>query len=290
MQYCISRYQADETLAAASQGLEAARLSLDLGMSRADVRFRGGFALLPDGQKTPLQVFEHISLDDACYLLLGGKASRIQFFGADTGRTYKLLATGAGTAPTAELSGFRMHRVKGTDPIADARSKIDALRPMSGRVLDTCTGLGYTAIEALGAGASGVVTVERDANMTRLCGYNPWSRGLDDVRITRVRGDVLEEAAKSNQESFDAVIHDPPSMKIAGELYSREFYGQLNRVLKPSGRLFHYVGAPGAKRGGKKPVRGVAERLLAAGFKDVTEVPEALGVRATKYVFNPLGR
>jgi len=257
-------------------------VSLDLGVSRSDVRFLRRSALLPDHQETPLEVFEHISLDDACYLLLDGKASRIQFFASDTNRTYKLLATGPDTAPTAELSGFRMHRVKGTDPIRDARSKIDAIRPLAGRVLDTCTGLGYTAVEALKAGASDVVTVECDANMIKLCGYNPWSTGLNDGRIRRMKGDVLEETVKFGEGVFDAVVHDPPSMKIAGELYSREFYRQLNRVLKPTGRLFHYVGAPGSRHRGQKPVRGVTERLLEAGFRDVVEVPEALGVRATK--------
>jgi len=41
-----------------------------------------------------------------------------------------------------------MHRIKHTDPWADSQMKIAALTPVSGRVLDTATGLGYTAILA----------------------------------------------------------------------------------------------------------------------------------------------
>ena len=59
---------------------------------------------------------------------------------------YKLAKTGG--APTLEIDGIRMHRTKDTTPdrMRWKKSKILGLR--HGKVLDTCMGLGYTAIQA----------------------------------------------------------------------------------------------------------------------------------------------
>jgi len=64
---------------------------------------------------------------------------------------------------------------------------------------------------------------------------------------------------------FDAVIHDPPRMPLAGSLYSLEFYVKLARALKPGGKIVHYVGQPGIHRG-RRIWKGVLERLRQAGF------------------------
>ena len=61
-----------------------------------------------------------------------------------------------------------MHRIKGTDPIRDTKEKLKALGPVSGRVLDTATGLGYTAIEAAKT-ADHVLTLELDPGDSDLC-------------------------------------------------------------------------------------------------------------------------
>jgi uncharacterized protein len=282
MVHYLSRFQAEKILDSAHAGRASVTVSLDLGMTTSTVSFQGGCAALPDGQRISLDVIEAIAAEPVCFRLEGGEASKIQFFQEETRRFYRLIPTGADTPPTAELSGFRMHRMKGTDPLRDAQSKIDAVRPLGPRVLDTCCGLGYTAVCASGGGASEVYTVEKDPGMERLCGYNPWSCGLSDPRIRRISADVLDEVHEFDGGFFDTVIHDPPTMSLAGELYSLEFYRQLHRVLREGGRIFHYVGAPGSRFRGRKPSSGVIRRMRAAGFALVDDRPDILGVSAVK--------
>ena len=57
------------------------------------------------------------------------------------------MPSGAGTAPTALIAGFSMHRFGvGVDPMEDTARKIGAVHPIrpGARVLDICTGLAYT--------------------------------------------------------------------------------------------------------------------------------------------------
>jgi hypothetical protein len=77
------------------------------------------------------------------------------------------------------------------------------------------------------------------------------------------------------------VIHDPPTLKLAGELYSGEFYRQLHRVLARGGRLFHYIGDP-QSQSGKRTTPGVMRRLQEAGFSKVAPAPHAHGVTAIR--------
>jgi hypothetical protein len=52
-------------------------------------------------------------------------------------------------------------------------------------------------------------------------------------------------------------------------------------VLKPNGRLFHYIGNLESKSG-RNVARGVVRRLGEAGFRRVIKKPEAFGVLAYK--------
>jgi uncharacterized protein len=282
MRHFLSRYPAANILKANDGGERSVAVSLDLGLTKSEVLLDGDSAVLPGGVRVPLRTMGKISSDQSCYMVDGGEVFKLQFYLPKTRRMYRLLATGEKTAPTAELGGFRMHRVKGTDPISDTKSKIALIRPVRGRVLDTCTGLGYTAIEALSAGAKEVVSVEVDEGMVRLREVNPWSAGLGDSRIKLITGDILSQVLQFEDGQFDNIIHDPPSMNIAGELYSLKFYLQLHRILRYGGKLFHYVGAPGSIFRGKKPSRGVIERLREAGFTKVAQKKGALGVLAYK--------
>ncbi|MCS6788940.1 MAG: RsmD family RNA methyltransferase, partial [Aigarchaeota archaeon] len=93
-------------------------------------------------------------------------------------RYYKLVNCGRGRAPTLEIDGVHMHRVKDVSPTEDAIAKVRLLGRLNDRkVLDTCTGLGYTAIEAVRRGAE-VVTVELDENVLTIAETNPWSAEL----------------------------------------------------------------------------------------------------------------
>ncbi len=180
--------------------------------------------------------------------------------------------------PTLEIDGIHMHQVSKVDPWGDTLLKVSPLRIRNGmKVLDTCMGLGYTAIASLSRGAE-VTTVELHEEVIELARWNPWSRELERANV--IRGDVKEVVNEFEDESFDRVIHDPPVITMAGELYSREFYAQLFRVLKRGGMLFHYTGNFGRSRG-IDLARGVARRLSEVGFK-VRRYREALGVLAIK--------
>jgi predicted methyltransferase len=152
---------------------------------------------------------------------------------------------------------------------------------MVGKVLDTATGLGYTAIQAAHT-AEHVTTIELDPAVLQVCRLNPWSQDLfENPKITQVIGDSFDVVAEMEAGSFTRVIHDPPAFSLAGDLYSGEFYRELNRVMRNRSLLFHYVGDPESKSG-RSITAGVMRRLEQAGFRQVRRAPRAFGVLAVK--------
>ncbi len=200
------------------------------------------------------------------------------FYSGETGKFYKLRETK--DWPTLEISGIHMHRMGRVSPKEDTQNKVNCLSP-KGRVLDTCMGLGYTAIMMASMEVvKEVITVEKDRNVVEIAKQNPFSAGLwKNPKIRIVEGDVFSEIGKLGK--FDAILHDPPRLALAGELYSLEFYRKLFSALKPGGRMFHYTGSPGVKRGKNIPA-GVKKRLVKAGFRIVKDCPEALGILAER--------
>ncbi len=196
------------------------------------------------------------------------------------GHYYKLVPTDG--APTVEIDGVKMHRSKVIDPFDDAQQKVREVVRAGQRVLDTCGGLGYTAIWALRLGARHVVSVERDDNIQQLRRENPWSRELYDPRIQLVSADVFHYIETLESDAFDSILHDPPRFSFAGELYSEEFYRQLLRVLVKGGGLFHYTGTPHIVRRGNTFLTNTVQRLKAAGFRTVLPREQILGVKAIK--------
>lgn len=194
-------------------------------------------------------------------------------------RFYKLCVFGRGWAPTLMIDGITMHSVL-EDPLALTRRKV---RWAAGRVLECCTGLGYTAIEAIRRGARHVVTVEVDRNVLELAAYNPYSRELfSEGRIDLVFGDMVDFVAALRDGAFDYVVHDPPRLSHATQvLYSEGLYKEYARVLKRGGGLFHYTGATGSKYRGISVWSGVANRLRASGFT-IKKVDRGFGVYAIK--------
>jgi predicted methyltransferase len=55
----------------------------------------------------------------------------------------------------------------------------------------------------------------------------------------------------------------------------------MYRVLKPGGRVFHYIGDPESKTG-RRITAGAIQRLAQVGFNQVYRVPRAFGVVAVK--------
>ncbi len=151
------------------------------------------------------------------------------------------------------------------------------MQPVTGRVLDTATGLGYTAIEAAKT-AEEVITIELDPGAQEIARCNPWSQALFANRtIQQIMGDASEVVPTFEGNYFSRIIHDPPAFSLAGDLYAGEFYRQLYRVLKPGGRLFHYIGDLNSKSG-STVTRGALRRLQEAGFTRIVRRPEAFGV------------
>jgi predicted methyltransferase len=281
----LSRFSVAPLLAARQAGARVARISLDLGRSEAEVSLTDDGAVLPDGQFVPWPEVERVAQEGAgdlvapCFILRDGRLERVQVFSMQFQRLYSLVATA--TAPTLLISGIPMHRIKDSDPLQDTRAKVRAIAPITGHVLDTATGLGYTAIEAAKY-ATRVTTCELDPAVLDVARLNPWSADLfENPRITQLVGDSFELVRGFAPASFDRIIHDPPTFSLAGELYSAEFYRHLFRVLKPGGRIFHYVGNPQTSAM-ERVTRGVIRRLHEAGFSHVRRRPEAFGVVAYK--------
>ncbi|MEM5834829.1 MAG: methyltransferase [Candidatus Aenigmatarchaeota archaeon] len=207
----------------------------------------------------------------------------IKFFSKKTKKFYRLVQTK--TWPTLEISGIHMHRIKEVDPKLDSILKVRSLGRIHGKILDTCAGLGYTAIlAARKRKVEKVFTVEKDKNVIKIARLNPYSKELfENPKIFLIQGDVFEEIKKFPEDFFDFVIHDPPRISLAPELYSKEFYSELFRVLKNNGKIFHYIGKPGQLQG-KNYLKGIVRRLKETGFKRIKRVDYALGLIVQKII------
>ena len=269
---------ARDLLAAISSGRTSVRTSLDLWLSEVEVRISGDAAVIGEAVVGRRELEELAEDERTIHAITRDGLVPVE---VRSDRYYKLVNVGRGHAPTLEIDGIHMHRVSDVKPEQDAAMKVSLLGRLRGkRVLDTCTGLGYTAIEALRRGASEVVTVEVDANVLSLAELNPWSRQLSSDGVRVMHGDVTELIRGMGDGSFDAVVHDPPRFSLAGELYSLEFYRELSRVLRRGGLMVHYVGRPG-HLSGKRVHVGVMRRMREAGFsvRWVDRVEAVVGVK-----------
>jgi len=281
--FVLSSRQAIVLLTARAAGATDAAVSLDLGLTTTDV------TLTPDRLVLPRDSW--IGWDDlaliaerkeGCFAVRApGTVERIGQFSEALSRHYSLYPTAG--APTILIAGFSMHRIKGTEPWQDGLAKAHAADPLRGRILDTSTGLGYTAIEAARTrGVEEVVTIELDPTTLTIARDNPWSRELfTEPKIRQLVGDSYAIVPTFPPESFSRIIHDPPIFSLAGELYSGVYYRELFRILRRGGKLFHYIGNLESKGSGGV-ARGAIRRLQEAGFTRIERRPEAFGVVATK--------
>ncbi len=275
----LSSAQVQDLLRGRQQGQRQMPVSLDLGRSTATatleadrVRFAEQVYLTWEQAR---QILRH---PNAVFAWNGQAWEPVRAFSDLTGRVVALYPTRR--APTLLVSGIPMHRVRHTDPWQDTQEKVRALRPR-GRVLDTCFGLGYSALQAART-ADWVLGVELDPAVLAVARRNPWSTpAWDHPHLRVVQADVAQWVTTLPSAFFSAVLHDPPQFALAGDLYGRAFYEQLYRVLKPGGRLFHYIGSQDTKMG-RNVTRGVMERLRAVGFRRVKPVPRAFGVLAIR--------
>ncbi len=280
MDRVILSYIQAEILLQISHSGEVIGVSPDLGLTTVEVRIEPDGLSFPGGQSLSWEDLQVIlASQNSCFVVGVHEIHKAQVFSEETNRLYSLMPTAL--APTMLVSGIPMHRIKGTNPYRDTLEKIKTIKPLIGEVLDTATGLGYTAIEAAKT-ADHVVTIELDPAATKVARLNPWSRALfDNPKISQIIGDSFEKVVEFEEGRFTCVIHDPPTIGLAGDLYSWEFYCNLYRLLRSGGRLFHYVGDPQSKSG-RRITGGVIRRLREAGFRRIERAPRAFGVVAYK--------
>jgi uncharacterized protein len=222
-----------------------------------------------------LSIHEKVK-DKFLYLLDKQGLKKIAFFSESSNRFYKLMPTS--DWPTITISSVPMHRR--SSPRVDTLNKIEALGPY-GYVLDTCMGPGYTAIEAAKKGRK-IITFEKDEIIYEIDKLNPYSRGLFESDKIDIRlSNVIEGISGFSDSTFDCIIHDPPTFKMAPELFANKFYNQLIRVLKKGSRLFHYAPFYKIKQGYDFPKK-IKNNLTIAGFKDVKFIDKAQGLICRK--------
>lgn len=270
--------QAQQLLEALKKGLKEIEISLNLNKTLSKVNIQDKVFIFPDNQKLEESQLKKPLKDDAsCFLIRDNSLIKIQLFSEQTNKFYKLVPTK--DAPTLEISGIRMHVTKEMSPMEDTKRKLEAIAPVKGFVLDTCMGLGYTAIFASKT-ADFVITCEKDENVIEIAHHNPWSKELfNNKKISVLKTDIFKEIKAFKANMFDAVIHDPPRLALASELYSLEFYRQLCRVLKNNGKLYHYTGSPGSRYRKINLSGNVSKRLRIAGFKGIRRAHYGLAAK-----------
>lgn len=274
----LSHFQASQLIQVRGKQTSI-NISPDLGQTEVRVALNEN-VVFPDGESLSWEIITDIAgSENSCFWVENREAEAIQGYSETFERVYTLYPTPS--APTMLVSGIPMHRIKDTDPWQDTRMKLAAFGKVAGHVLDTATGLGYTAIMA-SEHADTVTTIELDPAAQDIARRNPWSQALfSNPKINQLIGDSFDVIQDFKSEIFTGIIHDPPMFSMAGDLYSKEFYQQAYRVLKMKGRMFHYIGNPESSSG-KRVTRGVTQRLKQAGFSRVVPRPKAFGVVAFK--------
>ena len=264
---------AAKILNAIHERIENLDLSLDLGVSQTRIDVSDPI--------WEVDKLEKILKDpDSIYFIRDGDTYKAAL---STDHFYKLHPTGPTTAPALLIDGVLMHRVKDINPIEDAAMKAELCARKGIDMLEICTGLGYSTIACLRRGVKSIVTVEKDPSVIELARLNPWSKDLfTDKRVSTIQGDASEKIEEFDDNTFHAIMHDPPRFSMGSELYTSDFYSQLYRVLKPKGVLYHYVGSPGSKHRKRDLQKGILTRLREVGFKQVKRNESTLGVVARK--------
>jgi hypothetical protein len=235
-------------------------ISLDLGLMMQDLVLEHGLVLAPSGEELSMPALKKD--EKICFFWQDNEFKRIRFMGEETGMIYELVETAG--RPMLKVSATPFHKW-------DFIKRIEADGP-TGMVLDAGTGLGYTAIAAART-AKHVITVEVDPHVLQVQELNPWSRPLIAPNIEQVHDDIAVYIRKFPPAAFDTVILDGGTPRSSGEFFSQSQYNQVRRVLKKSGKLYHYLPDKGVTKGRDFPAE-VIKRLKKAGFKEVQRFKE----------------
>jgi predicted methyltransferase len=205
-----------------------------------------------------------IEKDNKYYIENKGKLEKVAIF---TDHYYSLKPWNG--IPLLEIDGIRMHLVKEfKDPLQYSKEVVKHIK-FNGKetVFDTCTGLGYLAIEE-SKKAKKVITCEIRKEVLQLAKLNPYSKELfNKEKIDSKNKSSFDFIKTLDNESIDVVMHDPPKLALSPDLYSYEFYNQVFRILKPNGQFFHYIGTIGIHKG-KRFELDIIKKLEQSGFKN----------------------
>jgi hypothetical protein len=248
------------------------RVKVDFGLKEIDVCV--GEEVIVFAGASSISIKEKVK-ENFCYSIQDNKIEPLAYFSDDTNRFYKLTPTN--DWPTLSIGSVPMHKLN--SPKKDTENKINMLKPY-GLVLDTCMGLGYSAI--LASQNAKVITFEKDENVYNLAKLNPISEELFSSRNIEVKsGDISSAIKEFSENHFDCITHDPPTFKLAPELFTEAFYNELYRVLKEKGRLFHYTPLYKISQGYDFPSK-IEKKLKKTGFKILDFSPGSGGIVCKK--------
>ncbi len=238
--------------------------SSDLGRSETRAIIKQGILSI-DNQNVDLSSIKRLK-EDTIYFIQDKKFKPLILFSEKTNKVYKLIPTR--DYPSFTIAGSPMHQITFSTPKKDTESKVK----LFGRIdknsiaLDTCFGLGYSAIE-LSKRCKEVYSFEKDEIVLKIAKINPYSsEAFKSDKIKLKQEDVFSGIKNFPENYFDIILHDPPTFTISPELYSREFYSELHRVLKNKGLLYHYTPRPGNKKLKRDFPNEVKKRLADSGF------------------------
>lgn len=231
-------------------------ISLDLGISTEKVMINPENNSFIVKSKDEILFPSSFDKDDKiCYFVLDAQLYPIKLFNDWSNFHYKLVPTS--WRPILRISATPMHK----KPFLDALEELQ----FRGFVLDSGTGLGYSAIIASKT-ATRVITIEWDESVLEIATYNPHSRGLfENNNIELQIGDVTEAILQYDDNFFDNLVQDGGMPKSSGNFFSQQQCNQLHRVLKPGGSLIMYLPQHGKSKGRDYGAEHL-ERLKRAGF------------------------
>lgn len=270
---------ASKILEAIKNGRKSIHLSLDLNLSEAVWQLKAEQMILDKNTSIDKKDLEAIaSVKNKVFIFQNNELSPVE---VRSDGYYKLVPTTS--APTLEINGIKMHRSKDIDPLTDAKLKTQLVVTRGDKVLDTCGGLGYSAIFALKAGAGKVISTEKSLAVIKIRNKNPWLKKYEDKRLEFIHTDITRQMDRFEDGMFNSVIHDPPRFTSAtGDLYGKKFYDALFRVMSSSSKLFHYTGSPKKIKTQDRFIKNAMKRLEQSGFKALVFHDHLQGIYAAK--------
>ena len=125
--------------------------------------------------------------------------------------------------------------------------------------------------------------------MAKMCQMNPHSAALFSGEIQQLYGNAADVVPTLPDGEFDRIVHDPPTFALAGSSSLARVLRTPASILKPKGRLYHYIGDPASKSAGNV-ARGAVTRLKEAGFGGVVIDYDAHGIVAARGTVKISGR